>query len=109
MIASREVLYAAMLSLSFVGSAFAQSPTSGEILYRKFNCQICHGEEGRGGVRSGYPILYGQDKRYLAQQLADIRDGVRDSGQAMLMRPLVEQLNNLEIEEISIYLSGAPK
>jgi cytochrome c553 len=94
--------------LSFAGSAASQELTVGEALYQQHNCQVCHGESGRGGIRGGYPKISGQDTRYVIQQITDIRDGVRDNGQTRLMRPLVMQLDDLEIEEIARYLNSRP-
>jgi cytochrome c len=96
------------LGLSLARGASAQAPPDGAALYQKFNCQICHGEEGRGGIRSGYPAISGQDRLYLIQQIIDIRDGARDNGQARLMRPLVEDLDDLGIQAIAKYLSSTP-
>jgi cytochrome c553 len=74
-------------------------------LYLKYNCQICHGKNGEGGVRNGYPAISGQDELYLTQQMKDIRDGVRENGQAKLMRPLVVELTDDEIRRIATFLS----
>lgn len=78
---------------------------SGETLYLKHKCQICHGKLGKKSARDGYPILAGQNKTYLVNQTIDIRDGVRDNGLVRLMRPLVSRLTNYEIEKIAIFLS----
>jgi cytochrome c len=83
----------------------AEDKLDGLGLYLKYNCQICHGEQGEGGVRKGFPVISGQDELYLIQQMKDIRDGVRESGQAKLMRPLVVELTDNEIRLIAIFLS----
>ena len=87
------------------GGVFAQDAVDGATVYLKYNCQICHGEDGRGGVRSGYPAISGQDQRYLIQQITDIRDGVRENGQTKVMRPVIKQLGDREIEAIADWLS----
>jgi cytochrome c len=78
----------------------------GEALYIKHQCHICHGEQGRHPTVSGYPIVAGQDRRYLIRQITDIRDGVRDNGQTNLMRPLVKLVTDTEIIAIAKYLSA---
>jgi cytochrome c553 len=83
----------------------ASRPLDGEALYRKHKCPICHGIDGSVAVRDGYPVLSGQNKTYLINQTIDIRDGVRDNGQARLMRPLTLRLTRAEIEKIADYLS----
>ena len=94
-----------LLATTYPGLAHAQEPLDGAALYLEHNCHICHGEGGAGGVRSGYPAISPQDKSYLIRQIADIRDGVRENGQAKLMRPLVKGLSDREIEAIATYLS----
>jgi cytochrome c len=100
---------ALLLGLPVVSAAISQETIGGAALYRNYNCGICHGEDGRGGIRSGYPAISGQDKLYLMQQIADIRDGVRENGQSKLMRPLVRQLSDSEIEAIADYLNTMPQ
>jgi cytochrome c553 len=104
----RQTVYGGIFWLLFTGNAIAQGLTPGEVLYKQHNCQVCHGESGRGGIRVGYPIISGQDTRYLIRQITDIRDGVRDNGQTKVMRPLVELLDDQEIEEIATYLNANP-
>ena len=93
------------LSVFFASATTADDPRNGAELYRKYNCQICHGEQGRGQVRAGYPVIAGQDKSYLIQQITDIRDGTRENGRAKLMRTLVRDIGDDEIESIAAYLS----
>jgi cytochrome c553 len=77
----------------------------GAILYKQFQCHICHGEDGTRPAEEGYPIVAGQKKSYVIRQLIDIRDGVRDNGQTRLMRPLTASMTNAEAAAIAEYLS----
>lgn len=79
--------------------------TDGELLYKKFQCHICHGEFGKQSAQDGFPIIAGQNKKYLIRQVIDIRDRVRDNGKTDLMRPLILQIQNSEIESISEFLN----
>ena len=79
--------------------------SKGELLYKKFQCHICHGEDAASPERMAYPVIARQNKSYLIQQLIDIRDGVRDNGQTRLMRPVVQSLTDVEVEAIAHYLS----
>ena len=81
----------------------SQSP-NGAILYKQFQCHICHGEGGRRSVEEGYPVIAGQNKNYLIRQLIDIRDGVRDNGQTRLMRPLIADMTDADAAAIADYL-----
>jgi cytochrome c553 len=105
---SQPTIFWVFFLLSFAGSATSQEFTAGEALYQQYNCQVCHGESGRGGIRGGYPKISGQDTLYLIQQVTDIRDGVRENGQTRLMRPLVKHVDDLEIEKIARYLNSRP-
>ena len=96
------------LAMSFTPATIADETLDGAALYLKYNCHICHGDRGAGGVRDGYPMIAGQDRRYLIQQTLDIRDGARENGQTKLMRPLVKYLGDPEIEAIATYLSARP-
>lgn len=87
----------------------AQSPDNGATLYREHGCAVCHGKSGLVPERSTYPVLAGQSKDYLVNQIMDIRDGVRENGQSRLMRPMVAQLTREQIEAIAIYLSAQPR
>ncbi len=91
--------------LSMFTSAFGEEALDGEALYTKHQCHICHGEQGRHPTVRGYPIVAGQDSRYLIRQITDIRDGVRDNGQTNLMRPMMKPVSNKEIVAIAKYLS----
>ena len=77
---------------------------AGALLYKQFQCQLCHGEGGARPVEDGYPIVAGQNKSYAVRQLIDIRDGVRDNGQTRLMRPLMESMTDAEAAAIAEYL-----
>ncbi|MEH6531964.1 MAG: c-type cytochrome [Photobacterium frigidiphilum] len=78
----------------------------GAMLYKKYQCHICHGERGGHPARSGYPVIAGQDRDYLTRQILDIRDGVRDNGQAGVMRPLIKLINDKEVEVIAVYINS---
>jgi cytochrome c553 len=87
--------------LSLAQDSFSE----GEVLYLEYQCQICHGEAGKHPVRAGYPVIAGQDKYYLSQQIRDIRDGVRDNGRSALMRPMIKGLTDKQADLLANYLS----
>lgn len=65
-------LAALLLAVAF--AANAQNIAAGE---RKYGiCASCHGIEGRS-FKAHYPILAGQDARYLFEQLKDFKQGLR--------------------------------
>ena len=79
----------------------------GALLYKQFQCHICHGEGGSQPAEEGYPIVARQNKSYIIRQLIDIRDGVRDNGQTRLMRPLMASMTDAEAAAIAEYLGTA--
>ena len=78
----------------------------GREIYEKRYCVGCHGSEGRQPVQSIYPVLAGQNKEYLIRQFRDIRDGIRSNGVTAMMRAIVQDVTDQEIELIADYLSS---
>ena len=70
---------------------------------------MCHGPRGATPAQPGYPVLAGQDRAYLAQQLRDLRSGLRSNGQSRLMRTFVERLGDEEIAALASWLAGLPR
>ena len=98
--------FLAVALVFFAQLSLAQDGFSeGEALYLEYQCQICHGIAGKHPVRAGYPVIAGQDKYYLSQQIRDIRDGVRDNGRSALMRPLMKAVTDEQTVLLADYLS----
>lgn len=95
------LIFLVMTSTVSIGA----EPRDGKKLYTQYQCHICHGEHGKQPARGGYPVIAGQDRIYLVQQILDIRDGVRDNAQSGLMRPMVKSISEEEAGAIAAYLS----
>ena len=94
----------------------------GESVYRGGNintgvpaCTGCHSPSGNGNSPAGYPALGGQHAAYIAKQLRAFRTGAHDvtadsartnDGDNKVMRGVAAQLNDVEIEAVSNYISG---
>ena len=92
--------------LVIVSTSIVQAdPLNGAALYTQYQCHVCHGEHGEHPARGGYPVIAGQDRIYLVQQIKDIRDGVRDNAQTDLMRPMVKSISDVEAAAVAEYLS----
>ena len=100
----RDVAAAAVL-VALLGPAPRAGAADGAALYAASGCAICHGDEGRTPTRDAYPRLAGQNRAYLYQQLRDIRSGRRANGQTMVMRGLVEKLDDATLAAIAEWLS----
>ena len=65
-------------------------------------CVACHGSRGIS-ANEEWPNIAGQQAGYLAKQLADFRDGRRDSA---IMSRVAAKLSDSEIELLAGYLSA---
>lgn len=68
-------------------------------------CADCHGEGGKG-IDGVAPVIGGQGKAYLAQQLQDWRSGARDNSAGGVMNQFASPLSDAEIEALARYVSG---
>ncbi len=71
-------------------------------------CKSCHGETGKGkfALTGCYPVIGGQHKIYLREQLFNWRAGVRRNSPGGVMNVIAASLSDAEIEQLSDYLSG---
>ena len=100
----KAIAYISLLGMLVVaGDAYAGK---GEVLYRSKACNTCHGPDGNTPLQAAYPKIGGQSAEYLVQQIKDIRDGKRNNGYSRVMAPLVKNLKDDEIVDISTWLSG---
>jgi cytochrome c553 len=68
-------------------------------------CASCHGEDGKGTAGAG-PVIGGQGRHYLAQQLQNWRDGSRKNSAGGVMNQLATPLSDEEIEALASYVSS---
>ena len=71
-------------------------------------CVTCHGENGKGigPGNSAAPVIGGQYKDYLVEELEDFRDGLRANDATGIMPFVASMMSDEEIEQIAVYLSG---
>lgn len=76
----------------------------GEALVKNKQCALCHGEglKGLGPV----PPLAGRSPSYLMRQMYDMEHGFRDGLWTGLMKPVVANLSDQELLEISAYIAA---
>ena len=70
-------------------------------------CRICHGSDlqGLGPV----PAIAGRSPSYTMRQLWDIQQGSRKGEWSALMKPVVQNLTQQDMLDISAYLTAAAK
>ena len=89
--------------LAIAGMAFAKGdPVAGK--EKASNCLACHGATGVSSVPN-YPSLAGQGERYLAKQIADIKQGQRVIPEMM---PFVSTLSKQDINDIAAFYASQP-
>ena len=78
----------------------------GAELYKKKTCWSCHGKDAKSPIMPMYPKLAGQGADYAYNQMADIKSGARNNGQAAAMKGVMGLVNDDEIREIANWLSS---
>ncbi|MEO8343621.1 MAG: c-type cytochrome [Gallionella sp.] len=73
-------------------------------------CVNCHGERGYGLTPqiSAFPVIGGQHKDYIRQQLTNFRDGIRTNTPNDIMNRMTEPLTDTEIDSLAEYVSLQP-
>jgi len=92
--------------LALATGSLAGTTLPGRELYLSHGCPVCHGNEGRQPSHDTYPVIAGQNRAYLVQQLLDIQSGERANGSTGLMVEVVRDLARPEIEAIADYLAS---
>ena len=81
----------------------------GKALYTAKKCHTCHGADGSKPLVPTYPKIAGQNAPYLEAQMKDIRDGKRNNGLSVAMKPFTMGLTDAEIKAIAKFLNGVKK
>lgn len=68
-------------------------------------CQACHGPRGGGVAGSGYPQVGGQYVDYTLAQLKAFRDGTRMNDDKMLMRSIMKDMTDEQLEALANYIA----
>lgn len=100
-------LFATLLPLVLLAPPVAAQtqPPNGGALFQAHACDSCHGKHGLQPISPDYPMLCGQNARYLLRQMIDIRDGARTNALAATMRAAVTQVSDEDFAVIAEWLS----
>ena len=72
-------------------------------------CAACHAADGNSGI-AAYPKLAAQHTGYIYRQTLDIKEGKRTHGSATVMKPMVMNLSEQDILNVSaFYAKQQPK
>jgi cytochrome c553 len=69
-------------------------------------CAACHGARGKGTGNAAFPVIGGQDVKYLRNQLLAWRSGERKNSPGGAMNEATKGLTDAEIDVLAHYLSG---
>nr|WP_229482149.1 c-type cytochrome [Massilia sp. JS1662] len=69
-------------------------------------CAACHGAQGKGNGNAAFPVIGGQDVKYLRNQLQAWRSGERRNSPGGAMNEATKALTDVEIDVLAHYLSG---
>ena len=68
-------------------------------------CAACHGLDGNA-MQQNAPRIAGMPERYIAQQLAQFRNGERTSGMAALMVPFASMLSAQDMRDVGAWYAS---
>jgi cytochrome c553 len=71
-----------------------------------FSCVSCHGAVGTFSENIRYPVIGGQERNYLANQIAEWRSGERKNSKDGVMNSVAKSLTDTEIQALADYISG---
>jgi cytochrome c553 len=69
-------------------------------------CAACHGARGEGNREAGFPVIGGQEVKYLQNQLLAWRSGERKNSAAGVMNGVAKGLTDAEIDALAHYVAG---
>ncbi len=88
-----------------VQTAAAPPAAGGADLYKSKTCFSCHGADANSPIMPVYPRLAGQNAVYLTNQMRDIKSGARNHGQTMVMKGIMANVSDEEIQAIAEWLA----
>ncbi len=80
----------------------------GDISRNILPCKSCHGESGKGkySETESHPVIGGQHRVYLREQLRNWRSGARTNSPGGEMNLIAKSLTDTEIEALADFISG---
>jgi len=95
-----SAVLAALLSLSAIAPASAQST---DVRYLAANCANCHGTDGRSAGGGGMPGLAGLSATYFIEQMNAFRNGSR---QATIMHQIAKGYSDAQVAAMAQYFAA---
>jgi cytochrome c553 len=90
-----------------VGSDIGKKLYFGGNVKRKITaCVACHGVNGKGMNKAGFPTIAGQNEAYLKAQLMDFKKGARNNDYNTMMRSVAAKLSESDMNELAKYMAS---
>ncbi len=85
----------------------------GEMIYRGGDfekhitaCIACHGPKGTGNAQAGFPVLSGQQAKYMILQMQQFKDGKRRNDLNSIMRDISARMSPEDMDAVAYYMAG---
>ena len=89
------------------GSDIGQKLYFGGNVKRKITaCVACHGVNGKGMNKAGFPTIAGQNEAYLKAQLMKFKKGERNNDYNTMMQSVASKLSVNDIDELAKYMAA---
>ena len=88
----------------YEGADAAKQVADGKTMYEK-ECIECHKANGEGVKDKFYPVLAGQQYKYLLRQMTEIRDGKRRNANPDMVK-IIKKYDDKQLVAISAYQSS---
>lgn len=69
-------------------------------------CVACHGVNGKGANKAGFPAIAGQNEAYLKAQLMQFKSGERNNDYNTMMQSVAAKLSTSDIDELAKYMAS---
>lgn len=69
-------------------------------------CVACHGANGKGMNKAGFPTIAGQNEAYLKAQLLKFKNGERNNDYNTMMQSVAAKLSASDIDELAKYMAA---
>ncbi|MFT6194463.1 MAG: cytochrome c553 [Cognaticolwellia sp.] len=69
-------------------------------------CVACHGVNGKGAEKAGFPVIAGQNEAYLKAQLMQFKNGERYNDYNTMMRSVASKLTAADMDELAKYMAS---
>ena len=101
-----EIVAIAEWLASLSGDEAGNIDAKGAGLYQTKTCFVCHGADAKTPLKPFYSKIAGQNKAYVLQQMKDIKSGARHNGLSVVMKGIMNIVNDTEMEIIAGWLAG---